>query len=317
MKTKFLITVLAVLALAGGFAVRATREAAQTRAAMDALESQRTGLRAASASMEQRLRTASQALAKLEQKTRGSPGESGAGVGANAAAPRSDPAAKQAAPARRLSARSIIANDPQKMAEYFQNYRASLDLTHGGMFKALGFSAEQAEKYKDWRVLGYQRRMDLDAVVEMQGLDRNSAAYKKLQVTQRQPMSAELNLGNIWDPNNPYMEYLRTQSVRDLASELAGTAIYSGEPVTFDQVERTTQVLAANSQRGQLENIGRNYVLPNTVNWDTASADLQGVLSPSQIAILGKIIQRQTTQARVDDLTKRLTAEFKARLPSP
>ena len=180
MKTKFLLTVLAVLALAGGFAVRATWEAAQTREALGAIESQRVGLLATSASMEQRLRTASQALAQLEQEPRGAPGESGAGVGANAAALRNDPAAKPATPARRLSATTIIANDPQKMAEYFKNYRASLDLTSGGMFKALGFSAEQAEKYKDMRVLGYQRRMDFDAAVEMQGLDRNSAAYIKL-----------------------------------------------------------------------------------------------------------------------------------------
>ena len=256
------------------------------------------------------------------------------------AAPSGDAAAvKPATPARRLPAGAIIANDPRKLAEYAQNFRASLDHTYGGMFKALRLSAEQREKLKDLKVWLEEQRMDLNAAVAMQRLDSNYAwalatarAVNDLTVLTLDPNIASdptAVLSKEWhktrmtkeaallgDLVDPYREYYRTQAVRFRAQELAGTAVYSGEPVTSAQVERTTQVLADNSQRGQT-GAARGWVMPNTVNWETARAQLQGVLSPSQIATLGNIIQRDATQAKVNELTKRLTVEFKARQPSP
>ena len=313
MKTKFLIMVLAVLALAGGFAVRATREASQNRTAIDAVASDRAGLLATAASLEQQLRTASAALAKPEPKAGLPPGESGVGdgVGVSAAASASGPAAKPATPTSRPTAQTIIANDPQKLSDYLQGYRADLDLRYGGMFKALGFSAEQAEKWKDVQVGDTLRWMDLSAAMEMQGLDRNSAAYKKLAAenTKIRVTKERKLLGDLWAP---YQEYNRAEAVRYLAKELAGTAVYSGLPVTSAQVEQTTQILAANSQRYP-SSVGKGSVKTNTVNWPAARAQLQDVLPPVQVEILGRLIQRDATDAKAGEQTRRLTAEFKAK----
>jgi len=317
MKTKATIIMLAVLALAGLFAVRANREADQTRAAIKALESQDAGMRAATASVEQRLRTASQALAQLEQKPGRPPGEPGAGAGAaaNATAAGHDTAAKPFGPTRQLTATTIIANDPQKLAEYLQSYRGSLDLYYGDMFKALGLSAEQIEKLKDLNVWGLQQQMDLNAAMEVQGLDRNSVAYKELQAElSRTRMAKEKELlGDLVTPYREYQrEYSRTQGVRDLAKELAGTAVYSGELMTSVQVERTTQILAANSQRGKPGYMS-GYANPSTVNWLAARAQLQDVLSPTQIVALGEIVESKATQDKATERQNRLLAEFKAK----
>lgn len=315
MKTKFLIIGLAVLTLASGFAVRATRQAGQNRAAIDAFAAQSARLRDATARLEQRLRTASQLRAQ-EQQAAGQQSDSlgasesadAAGSGIDEAAPGKDAGAK---PSGRVTATTIIANDPQKLAEYLQSYRTNLD-NYYGSFKALmalGFSPEQVEKFKDLRIEYQQRFMDLEAAAAMHGLDSNSDTYKKLraEISSANAKKETELLGKL---RTPLYEYHRTQPVRYFARELAGSAVYSGAPVTYAQVERTTQILAANSQRTQMAQT-RGSVDQNTLNWAAARAQLQDVLSPSQIEILGSIIQRDATQAKVDELQKRLTAEFK------
>lgn len=313
MKTKPTIVVLAVLALAGWFAVRATWEVDRTWSAIRALASQDAGLRAAIATEEKRLRTAHDALAQLEQKIGQLSGGLGAGGGASAAASGNDPAAKPATPVRQFKPTTIIMNDPQKAAEYAKSFRISVNLEFDRIAKELGLSAEQAGKLKDLRVWAQQRLLDLSATADAQGLSPNDGAIKKLHSEDLKVWRAK-EAEVLGDLNVPYQEYRKDTSnfVRGLARELAGTAIYSGEPVTSVQIERTWPILAANCQKNK-----SGSVIPGTVNWPAASAQLQGVLSPSQIATLGNIIERKATQSKVDELTKRLTAEFKARLPSP
>lgn len=312
MKTKLPIIAVALILLAGGFAVRATREAERTKAAIQVLASQRTGLRDRIVAAEQRRQKAAAALAKLEKEIRQLPGEPNVG----AAAPTSEGVAptKPAIPARRLSPATIIANDPQKMAEYGRNLRASLDLTYGGMAKALGLSAEQVERLKELKVLKEQQQLDRMAAAELHGLDRTSKAYQKLLTEQdkfRMAKEAEI-VGHL---ETPYREYYRTQVVRDLAQELAGTSVYSGVPVTSDQVERTAQILAASSQR-ERSGVHRGWVEWNTINWEVASTQLQGVLSPAQIAALANIVQWGAARDALNQQIARLTAQFKG-LPPP
>lgn len=313
MKTKPPIIVLAVLALAGWFAVRATWEVDRTRAAIRALASQDMGLRTAIAAEEKRWRTANDALVQLEQKISRLSKGPGAGGGASATASSNDPAAKPATRARQFRPTTIIMNDPQKAAEYAKSFRISVNLDLDRIAKELGLSAEQAGKLADLRVWAQQRLLDLSAVADAQGLSSNDGATKKLHSEDLKVWRAK-EAEVLGDLNGPYQEYRKDTSnfVRGLAKELAGTAIYSGEPVTSAQIERTWPVLAANSQWNQT-----GSVTQGTVNWPAASAQLQGVLSPSQITTLGNIIQRNAAQAKVDELTKRLTAEFNARLPSP
>lgn len=313
MKTKPTISVLVVLALAGWFAVRATWEVDRIWAAIRALASKDAGLRAAIANEEKRLRTTNDALAQLEQKIAQLPGRPDAGGGARAAPSGNDPAGKPVTPARQFKPTTIIMNDPQKAAEYAKSFRISVNLEFDRIAKALGLSAEQAEKLKDLRVWAQQRLLDLSAAADAQGLKLNDGATKKLHSEDLKVWRAK-EAEVLGDLMVPYGEYRKDTSnfVRGLAKELAGTAIYSGEPVTSVQIERTWPILAANCQWNQT-----GSVTPGTINWPAASAQLQGVLSPSQIATLGNTIQRNATQAKVDELTKRLTAEFKATLPFP
>jgi hypothetical protein len=149
--------------------------------------------------------------------------------------------------------------------------------------------------------------MDLEAAAEMQGLDKKSAAYKQLQAEHNRLMKvkeAEL----IGDLAPRLREYRHTFGVRGEVMWLASNIVRSGEPLTFAQAERTVAILAANCQRDKDQAVQRS-----TCNWEMARLQLQDVLSPTQIVALGHIIRADAETAKVDALTKRLTAEFQAK----
>jgi hypothetical protein len=81
-----------------------------------------------------------------------------------------------------------------------------------------------------------------------------------------------------------YFEYDNTANMRFVVQRMAAPDRIAGETMSADRVERTTDILVANSQRRS----GRTHgVEPGTVNWTVAQEQLKGILSPAQIAYLG------------------------------
>lgn len=314
MKTKTLIVIFAAMVLIIGLGVRAMRQASQAGAASAALAPQRDELREKAGRMEARLQTAREALLALEQKSTATSGESGsANQRANAAANGKDQSVNPATPGRRVSPMTLVANDPPKMAEYTKNFRAGLDLDYGGMFKAVGLSPEQIEKFKDIEVWLQESRIDLQAAIDAQGLDSTSAEYKKLwsdYSNLRTTKKAEV-LGDLAER---YFEYYGAQSVRDYVQQLASRGIIAGEAISSSQVERVTDILSANSKRSV--GPGAKWVDRDTINWAAASGQLKDVLSPAQIETLGLLIEANKAATRISEQTNRLTAQFKGQ-PQP
>lgn len=290
MKTKAFLVVLAVVVAGIAFSVRANRQNNETNTAVAALARQRAAVRASIAELEQQLRTAKDGLARMGQATVTAPGEHGT-IGAAAANVGSDAPSKPKTSAARFSPETVIANDPQKMAAYAKNFRATLDLTYGGMFKALHLSPEQIEKFKDLKVWLEQRRMDLLAAVETQGLDQQGDAYARLLQQQRKvTREKETELFGPGPLLEQSREYSRTQYLRDTTQKLASSLVAPDGPITNAQVERVTEIVASNSERRPGEPWSWQYW--TTINWDAAGAQLQGVLSPSQLATL-RLVMRQ------------------------
>lgn len=306
MKTITRIAALVTLVLLIAFAVRATLQLNEANAAIAALAPQRGQLRDAAARMESRLQLAREALLKLEENSAAAATESGRALpGSTGAAAGSDAPAK---PARQLRPATLIANDPQKMAEYAEHFRASVGWTYGGMFKALRLSPDQIEKFKDVEVWLREAEMDLEAAADTQRLSRDSAEYRKLYWEydqSRAPKKREV-LGDLADK---YFEYYHTLNPRSVAQELAWTGVFTGEPVTAAQVERTADVLIANSQRR-----GPNLpgVMPSTVDWATARTQLGGILSPTQTEMLGQLVEQDKALRKYYYEGSRLSVQFKS-----
>jgi hypothetical protein len=310
MKTRTLLLVCcAVLALLAVLAFRSKRDATEAHAATSALAAQNEQFRIEVSQREKRLREAKASVAALKPQT---------------TAPRGDPShfaeatmklTASSAPQkrgyeRRMSARAIIASDPAKRSTYLANFRARLDLDHGGMFKALRLSPEQIEKFKDAEVWLHQEWTDLQAAIEMHGLDPNGAEARKLRseyFKSRDAKKAEA----LGDLGERYLEYYNTTDVRDQVQKLARPDVVPGETVTADQVERATDVLIANSQR---KSGGRHGVEAGTVNWPVTQEQLKAILSPAQIERLGLFVEREAVNARYIQLQTQLTAEFRSKL---
>ncbi|MBI4623256.1 MAG: hypothetical protein HY736_08570 [Verrucomicrobia bacterium] len=304
MKTKALIIMLAALAVAAGFAIRATSEIDDANIALAALASQGDELRHKSAALDERLRMVRDAIAEAEKseatlaKNRGAADSS--------AAPAGGHASDQPAPAaRKLSPASLVANDPKKMAEYAKNYRESLDLTLGGLFKQLGLLPEQIEKVKDLKVWVEQSRMDLEAAAQAQGLDMQGEAYQKMRwgvLENGGKKEAEVFASaELLDRNR---RYSRLGYLRNTVQRIASSEMGSDTPATFLQVERAIDIVAANSQRRDPKNPERwsyGWSWPDwaTINWEIAGPQLQRELSPGQFALLRQFLRTQETWSAV------------------
>ncbi|MSU23122.1 MAG: hypothetical protein EXS32_04780 [Opitutus sp.] len=313
MKTKLLVVAVVGIAVALGLAIRATYRASQAEKAAAGLAMQDEALRQKIGGIEARLRAANAVRAESE-KAEAMAARQRDAASATVAISVGETAAKSAVVGLRLSAQCLIANDPQKLAEYAKNFRLRLDLwglddlAVGGMFKAFDLSPEQREKFKDLQVWQELRRMDLKAAAETQGFDTGGEVYWQLKQENeklREQKEAEIfGTGPLFEQ---YQEYARKQFLRDTAARLASTEFYPDTPITATQVERVTDIVAKSSQWNTKENWLHDDW--GTINWDSAGAQLQGVLSPSQLGTLRLLIREKEAFAAVVKRSSELGAE--------
>lgn len=313
---KFAVVV--ILALFVALAVRATRGIVRDQAAIAAIATRQDVLRARIVALEIRLQTAKDSSSKSEEQLAALGMDSGRG---NASAPiragQSYAVGDAPRPSGPPSAMTLIASDPQKWMEYRRNYREHCALRYGAVFKWLGLTSEQIERFLDVEVSLEETAIDLSAALELHRLDRDSAEYKKLygdynkaRVTPKQEILGDLT--------NKYLEYFRTESVRWYPRELAYAGIFSGETITAAQIERVADILVATCKRQSMQSPAKPgpWAYPSGLNWSAAAAQLKGVLSPTQIETLGLLIDQDKSRDRLDERRERLTAEFKGKLPT-
>jgi hypothetical protein len=287
------ILLLVIIAIGVGVSVRAKHERTASEAALRDVSAEHDALRHNVARERQRL--------QLARDARSSPR-----VGS-----RSEAAGTITVPSRPLSPEAALANNPALLAEHLRNLRDVPDWGFAQMFHAVGFSPEQIAQWKQMIVQGSQRRLDLIAAVEAQGLGRNSETFKMLNAENeklRRQREAEI-LGDL-EPK--YREYQRLEGTRGLVEWLTRTGVYLEEPITGQQIERATQILAANTREVLRSSNGQEAPV---IDWATTAAQLKDILSPSQIATLQKLGEQfekvGLASQRVDERTKLLTAQFK------
>ncbi len=308
MKTIRAISLLVVLVVATGFTVEATSQANQNRDTMRALAAQRALLAAVSTRLEARSAAATTALANLEQKEAGAADKAKEESGAAPASQSSTKPPTNRRPSfQALDA--IIGRDPQKAAELVRLWGETWECQVGSIYEALGLSAEQIAQVKAIAMAAMGRRMDVAGALAVQGLDADGNDAKALrgQLLSNHPLADVLG-----DKYALWKEYMiRRPIVSMIVRDVAGSAIYTGEPMTAAQVEQAAQILAANST-GRVAFLS-NPTVDASINWSAARSQLAGVLSPTQIATLADSIDYSLANRKMNTRENQLTAEFKRR----
>ncbi|MDO8543338.1 MAG: sigma-70 family RNA polymerase sigma factor [Opitutaceae bacterium] len=313
MKTKALILLIVGMVVAIAFAIRATFEIQRNDAAIASLAMKRTEMRADETRLSDRLHAAEAALAAKPDTKVATTSADPRRVGPPVTAPAAEPGSF----AHRNWARMVVANDPKAMEAYLTSFRESLDLLYGGMFKALGMSQEQIERFKQMKVAVEQRRLDFHAAVEAQGgvgpyrpggLKISSEGYLALRKEEdRARMQAEAELFGPLEQS--YRTYYRTNYVRETVARLASTEAYPDLRLNSGQVEKVTQVIDGHSLRKPSEFFSWNHW--PTINWTAAAPQLQTIISPTQLANLRAVVQREEVNAHVVQRRIDLDAEFR------
>ena len=140
------------------------------------------------------------------------------------------------------------------------------------LFNTLGFSPEQTDEM-------------LNLMVEASGdMSINGAqiSFRPDGVSEEQIKQSMSGLWGSPSAEQQYMDYDRTYLVREVATDLASNLYNTDTPLTSDQSDQLTQILAINSSSYQ--NGGKATKL--SINWNTALAQAQGILSAPQLEVL-------------------------------
>jgi hypothetical protein len=201
----------------------------------------------------------------------------------------------------RVNSRAALASDPKLLAPYLHAFRESLLTKYGPLFRTLGLSPEQIEKFQDLKVRIEQNSLSLEAATAAHGVNPNGTAYLA--------MGQEINnqnedLEDAFFEGDPatiaqYREYQNVQAARDLAYTVATNSAFSDGPLTSDQAEQLTAILAANSQRSK-----SGGVVAGTINWDAAAVQAQGILTAPQLTALESLRQQTELQQQINTITK-------------
>lgn len=293
-----------ILIMGIGGAVRGTLEKRETGRALDALKIQGAEVRLKIAQLDARLRAANEGRSGLESELTAAR----AAVAEQAKAQETG-SAKQAVAARPFSAEIALVNHPEKGAEYSRGLREGFALTYAGLFASLRLTPEKIEEAMDLLVSLEMSRLDLIATEATQKLDAaiSGKAWNEWYDMRRTKLAEVFG-----EHTERFREWEKTRATYELALRLASNVGYSNEPVTPAQVERMTQILAAQSTRAP----NTNLVVKGTVDWPAASRELRSFLSPAQLETLGDFVQSDWAEARLNEQRKRLSAQLKNGAPA-
>jgi hypothetical protein len=198
-----------------------------------------------------------------------------------ARAPADTPAPAGGTP---IDPRRIIALNPELKAQYLQLLKDGLAADWNLLFHALNLPPEREEQLKQLMAQRNANSLDVAKAASDQGLDPNDKSMQKMrnQLNQQSDAAIAALLG----PDYPsYQQYNYEHNVAPIIGDLAGNL--PGAPLTLDQAEQLSHLLAASSQRDKF-----NWVVYGTIDLDQAMARAGAILAPEQLPVLKAVLQK-------------------------
>jgi hypothetical protein len=277
MKAVIIVAAGVIVAVAARVTVDSARRASDSESALAAIARKEAGVDTQIRRMEGRLAAAEKDQINLQSTLDGLKKSVAAVVKSQAAVP----ARKQSVDVALQQKIRDFRNDPKEQLRQLAARRLALGSIYGPLFRSLGLSPAQSERFLDVTLKGEERQMDLSAVMRSQGLAEDDPTVIKLRAdsdAELQTAQREL-LGEA--EFRQAQDYGRTSVVRELVSGLAGAAAVAGTPITAQQAEQLTYLLANSS--GHYRSGGPAEVAE--IEWDKIDTPARAILSESQLTL--------------------------------
>lgn len=172
--------------------------------------------------------------------------------------------------------------DPKLQVLHFAMERAFLRQRYGPFFWKEGLTPAQIDRLSDVLVRSRMNSYDLSEIHRTQGLAFNDPAMR----AQRDRDKAEVEAGLrdvLGEAGYARLDdYRRSIEIREHVGKIAGAAALEGVPINREQADALVNALAATTPlfgSGGPAEFGR-------IDWKTAEAQAQGILSPAQMKVL-------------------------------
>jgi len=181
--------------------------------------------------------------------------------------------------------------------------RAWLALRNAALYRELGLSPEQKSQFEDLIVNHFLRLQDIAATAQVEQIPNSDPAIAKLRTEENQQFKQD-EIDLLGAPMaQQVQQYDRTAPARMLANAVAGNTYYTEEPLTAQQADQVTQILANNSA---------NYkkggaVNPTDLDLTATFVQAKDVLSPGQLAAFQNLFQGTQAGTKLGQLLTSLT----------
>jgi hypothetical protein len=170
-------------------------------------------------------------------------------------------------------------NHPDLQLLDLEAQRAEMHASHVRLFRELGLSPEQVEKFVDLAMQRDERLRDLAEAARAEGYAYDDPALLELfrQAGELFEAARLALLGPEADAK--YRAFADKSGVAGIVSSLAGGATLAGHPLSPAQIDRLTDLLASFASRSR----DGDDADPSTIDWSAAQERAKAFLSPPQL----------------------------------
>lgn len=173
---------------------------------------------------------------------------------------------------------------------YLSNVRSETEVRYAAFFRMARLSPDQARQFNDLLTSHAESLADVLAAARSQGLDENDSIVQPL----KEQANAELAAGLLTllgqDGYDQFQNYQKSLNWRSAVNDMAGLLHASGSPLTFDQANALTAIMA--DRLGQPTSDQKLLVLPSTADFDGALPRARAILQPAQVPVFQTLLER-------------------------
>lgn len=153
------------------------------------------------------------------------------------------------------------------------------------LFKKLGLPAAQVDQFKAMLAANLRRHGDLREVARSEGLPTTDSDVQAIATQADTDLAKQIRSSFGDAVYGAFQHFNDTGAMRELTGQLSNALATTSTPLSTEQADQLVEVLANNGRTSD----GRVSGDPHTLNFETAFAQAQALLSPPQLAALRQI----------------------------